>query len=121
MNSVTSFCRNACWYSLSVVLVAACGEKKDYRPGRDTLDSFGNGRIERIKVDNMKALYDHATRDTLVWKVMDWREVGDFVYVLGEDGKYTVLNYRTGVGETFGILSDVPPAYKAMASKLKRG
>ena len=74
-------------------------EEKLYPIGRDTVASFGTGQYAIMKLWNEDELYwsleNLKTGETIEYMVYNYKEVGNYVYVVGYYG-YTKLNYETG-------------------------
>ena len=96
-------------------------EREDYPVGRDTVDFFGNARFQigRVGPDNRERWLFDSTQVLGLLQVADWRRRGDFVLVLGTDGRYTVLNYRTGRYRTYARLDDMPVGLRSGAKRLR--
>lgn len=75
-----------------------CEEKK-HPSGRDTIESFGDGRFQILGPSDTKSLYDGEAQDMTKASIEDnvykYKVKGDLVYVIGQRG-YTIVNYRTG-------------------------
>lgn len=76
--------------------LVGCEEKK-HPSGRDTIESFGNGRYQIVGVVNKRVLVDldRNIRPSVEDNVYKYKVRGDLVYVIGQRG-YTIVNYRTG-------------------------
>lgn len=74
-------------------------EEKLYPIGRDTVASFGTGQYAIMKLWNEDELYwsleNLKTGETIEYMVYNYKEVENYVYVVGYYG-YTKLNYETG-------------------------
>jgi hypothetical protein len=109
----------------------------------DTAASFGDGRFQICRGSPGdgygKVLSDGETQKTLLTNVEDWRENGDWAYVVGKDGvkmrpsgdlgevvyepgttnQYVVLNWRTGRWTKYRRLVDVPPPHREQVRQLQ--
>jgi hypothetical protein len=107
------------------VTFAGCGEPKKYSPGKDTVESFGDGTWSILRTgggpNNPRKTHLHCseTQETLVRNIADWREDGDWVYAVGEDGMYAVLNFRTNFHATYKTVVESPAEYHAGLRKLQ--
>lgn len=98
----------------------SCQEKR-FPSGRDTFESFGDGRFQIGTVaDNILVLDDAKTRTTIVYGVKDYTKAGDRVFVLGTDGTYTILDFITGEYHHYRTISEAPQDTKKRLSKLSR-
>lgn len=99
--------------------VTGCDNDK-YPSGRDTVQSFGNGRFQIGRTPSMKFLIDMATKENITLDIRDWQNQGDWVYLVNEDGLYTVLNYRTGYYKNYPNLDSVSPEHRNFCRMLDR-
>ncbi len=110
---------------LFVTILIGCGEPKRYPPGRDTVESFGDGTWAIGKTGGGPNyprkihLINAETQENLVYDIADWRSEGDWVYLLGSDGKYAVLNFRTNVRGKYGSIDQAPEEYRQNLRKLR--
>ena len=80
--------------------------------GKDAVDSFGGGRWALVKTgsrtDGTRRLHlsDRKALDMVVVDVTDWRQLAHKLFVLGRDGKYTVLDLRTGAVQRYEQAED---------------
>lgn len=95
---------NVIFFSLLFVIscLYGCKEMK-YNSGRDTIESFGNGRFQIIRVDGeRKTLYDLEKQRTIVYKAVNWKKSKDYVYILeGRNSTFVVLNLENGNVQRF--------------------
>jgi hypothetical protein len=104
--------------------------------GKDTVDSFGDGRFQVLRSpDGKPGLCDYEQSDELLAVAYDWRETGDWIYAFGKDGEqvlhkdkysgpslkrvYLVVNWRSGRWTKYGRLEDVPPKHREQLGELK--
>jgi hypothetical protein len=104
--------------TLLAAVGGACGRKK-HPTGRDTVESFGDGRFQVGHGARDLGLYD-SENQVFFLHLRDWRKKGDLVYMVNKKGEYAVLNHVTGVMQTFPALRDVPIPYRAQCERLKR-
>jgi hypothetical protein len=110
--------------ALLAVAALGCGEPKKYPPGKDTVESFGDGTWSIGKTgggpDYPRKIHLHSaeTQETLVYDITDWRRDGDWVYAIGADGRYAVLNFRTNVRGKYASIEEAPEEYRAGLRKL---
>lgn len=109
--------RERCFSPIQFVLAmlilfptTGCDNDK-YPTGRDTVQSFGNGRFQIGRTPSMKFLIDMATKENIMLDISDWQSQGDRVYLVNANGLYTVLNYRTGYYRNYPNLDSVDPEY----------
>jgi hypothetical protein len=84
-------------------------EQQKYPWGRDTKDSFGNGRFQvgRVytgHVGNLTpelVLYDCERRAEVARRVHNWTVRGDYVFLVDDNGKCWKVDYRTGAVTSF--------------------
>ncbi|KNZ70399.1 hypothetical protein Tfer_0963 [Thermincola ferriacetica] len=68
-----------------------------YPAGRDTERLFGDGKYQILKVtDDVFSLNNVETAEPIESHVYKYKEINQFIYVIGRDNGYTVLNYETG-------------------------
>lgn len=60
-----------------------------------------------------KSLQDMRNGMPVVFPLKAWLNHKEWVYCLGEDGKYSILNYVTGESKTFDSLQDAPGEHRA--------
>lgn len=84
-------------YLLQLLLIIS---DDDYSIGKDTIESFGNGRYQIIRFydENRninKTLYDLKENETIESNIYTYSErlIDNTVYIVGEDG-YCILNYE---------------------------
>ena len=92
-----------------------------YPRGRDTADCFGDGRFQVVwrhdterNKEEYKSLDDNEKQTVIVLRVKNYRTKDKNVYVVSEDGKYTILNYETGEHKTFDKWDDIPDMDKPL-------
>ncbi len=95
-------------------------ERKKYPSGRDTIESFGDGRFQIGWVGESKGLSDGENElvDAIQY-LCDWKKKGDWVYMVNVKGEYAVLNYRTAYYKKFKSFQDVPQPYREACEKLR--
>ncbi len=87
--------------------------------GRDTFKSFGDGRFQILRYGHISLhLHDSVTQNSIVDRVKYYTTKGDVVYVLAEDGMYTVLNFVTTECHRYKSLADAPVEHKKYLAKL---
>jgi hypothetical protein len=104
--------------------------------GRDTVDSFGDGRfqVHRSPAGN-RLLWDEEQDIALLAVTFDWREEGEHIYAYGKDGEtvrhqdghrgpsmrrvYLVVNWRTGHWTKYRRMEDVPAPHREQARQLR--
>lgn len=110
---------------LFATIPMGCGESKRYPSGRDTVESFGDGTWQIGKTGGGPNyprkihLINADTQENLVYDIADWRSEGDWVYLLGSDGKYAVLNFRTNVRGKYESIDQAPEEYRQNLRKLR--
>ncbi|WP_439624719.1 hypothetical protein [Gemmata sp.] len=86
---------------VTAACTAGCGEPQKYQRGKDTVESFGDGNWSILKTggsdDGSRKLhlYCRETVEPVVRNVANWRQAGDWVYAVGEDGAFIAVNFRT--------------------------
>jgi hypothetical protein len=95
---------------VSILFLIGC-QHKAYPSGKDTIESFGNGRFAVMDANGRKILYDHMRVKTLQTNIMSWRKNGDYVYLLDNTRIYTVLNILSGEHKDY-YLESVPPEHQ---------
>ena len=103
------------WTKLRMVVVSITGvilfslfgcEEQKYPWGRDTEESFGNGRFQilggstGVKPEEV-LLYDNETRTIVVHFVENWTVMSEHVFLVDTNGKCWRVNYRSGVVASF--------------------
>jgi hypothetical protein len=90
--------------SLLVIVVASllwgCSDQK-YPWGRDTMDSFGDGRFQVVRGPTRLFLYDWEKHDSVVSYVKTWTSTAEFVFLVDGKGNCWKVNYKTGVATSF--------------------
>jgi hypothetical protein len=132
LSRVRRFARDWKWaaggVACAILLVSGCalcllafpgiGEPKRYPGGRDTVESFGDGTWCICKTgggpDHPRQIHLHncETQETLVQNIAAWRQDGNWVYAVGEDGEYAVLNFRTGFRGKYKRIVDAPKKHR---------
>src|SRR4051794_37154333 len=76
--------------TLSVCLMlAGCTTSSDYYPiGKDTRDSFGNGRFQVGDFGGSIHLFDEKLNEGVLYSLIDWRREGNWVYAVGKKQIY---------------------------------
>ncbi len=94
-----------------------CSETNKYPPGKDTVESFGDGTWSIVRTgggpkDPRKIhLHCSETHESLVRDIADWRQDGDWVFAVSEDGVYVILNFRTNFHTRYKNLEEFPTEY----------
>lgn len=109
----------ALFISIIVFIGFSCTEQK-YPSGRDTVESFGDGRFQILWAPSkIKALHDGQTQETIVKDVKIWSKEGEFLYIVGTGEQlFTVLNYTTADVQQFSVPDKIPDNYKRIYKKL---
>lgn len=108
---------------ISILLVGCSNIPKKYPKGRDTVESFGDGRFQVLKVGPDKILYlvDESKPQfngrVVESNVSGYTRKGEFVYVVGKGG-YTVLNYKTGELRQYESLDELPDQEQKLFHKI---
>lgn len=78
-------------------------ESQKYPWGRDTKDSFGDGRFQILRSSRPKELllYDCERHDSVVRHVKDWKAKSGSVFLADEAGKCWKVDYQTGTVSSF--------------------
>jgi hypothetical protein len=112
-------------FTVFAIALTGCGEPKKYQRGKDTVESFGDGTWSILKTGGgpnyprKTHLHCSETQETLVRDIADWREDGDWVYAVGEDGVFAVLNYRTNFHAKYKTVEESPAEYQAGLRRLR--
>ena len=69
--------------------------KTDYNIERDTVEAFGKGRFQLLRVGGIKSLYDCKEMQTIAYGITRYRKIKEKVYIVSEKEGYTILNYQT--------------------------
>lgn len=116
----------AAWFLTLSAAFIGCGEPQKYPPNKDTVESFGDGTWAIFKSgggrDSPRKIHLHCSESpqkTLVVDIVDWRQDGDWVYAVGEDGVYAVLNFRTNFHAKYKTVEEAPEEYRAALRKLR--
>lgn len=80
---------------LSIIFVAVACKKTKYPSGKDTIESFGDGKFQISKTPSRFVLINEKTNEFLESNIYRYKEIKPFVYIIGESG-YLILNYETG-------------------------
>jgi hypothetical protein len=110
---------------LFATISMGCGEPEKHPSGKDTIASFGDGTWQIGKTGGGPTyprkifLLNVETQENLVYDIADWRQEGDWVYALGADGKYAVLNFRTNMRGRYESIDQAPEAYRQGLRKLR--
>jgi len=86
-------------FTVFAIALTGCGEPKNY--------------------PRKTHLHCSETQETLVRDIADWREDGDWVYAVGEDGVFAVLNYRTNFHAKYKTVEESPAEYQAGLRRLR--
>ena len=70
-------------------------EQQKYPWGRDTVDSFGNGRFQIGRTPTMLVLSDREG-SVVVNNVKNWKAKSGYVFLMDGNGKCWKVDYRTG-------------------------
>jgi hypothetical protein len=106
-------------------VLSGCGEPKKSPPGKDTVENFGDGTWSICKTgggsNNPRKEHLHCseTQETLVQDVVDWRQDGDWVYAVGKDGVFAILNFRTNVRAKYEAIEEAPAEHQAQLRRLR--
>lgn len=115
-------------------LVEGCSKVK-YPSGKDTVDSFGDGRFQIARLPGRKILVDEETKRTICVSVLKWKQRGDLVYLLTSDIKwqdrgdwvdvqpgsarqFVILNWSSGNFTEFDDLNQVPAEARKVFERL---
>lgn len=84
--------------------------KDPYLSGKDTVESFGDGRYQIIRVSDEKhqeilLLVDLKTNETIETQVYNKKEINNIVYLVSANG-YCVLDYKNGILKKSKYLED---------------
>ena len=91
------------------VLLSACSRVKN-PPGRDTIDTFGDGRYEILRSGTQgRIMYDSQTQTTISRDVIAWKRKGTLVYAISSDPeRFILVDYTSGIVRKHERLEDVP-------------
>lgn len=83
---------------LAAVGVLLCGcQQQKYPCGRDTKDSFGNGRFQVLRTPMGLVLCDNErSMPGVVYDVKDWKKISPHVFLVDDAGKCWKVNYESG-------------------------
>jgi hypothetical protein len=99
--------------------VVGCKQKK-YHSGRDTVESFGDGRFEIGRLSGEKlVLGDAENRTAGFMDVYKYKTKGNWVFASSEEDTFAVLNYETGDYTMYKDINFVPDDYKKIFSKIR--
>lgn len=107
------------------IAINGCGEPQKHPIGKDTVKSFGDGTWQILKTggvpDYPRKTHLHCSEPNkeLVRNIADWREDGDWVYAVGEDGVFAVVNFRTNFNAKYKTVDEAPVEYHAGLRKLR--
>jgi hypothetical protein len=107
-------------------------ESKEYPSGKDTIASLGDGRFEVARMTHkdkggykrVRSLEDNEKFRALLWDISEWYRFDPWVVAIGADREYVVLNYRTGVHNSYSALAKAPDEHSQLwyqARNLQRG
>jgi hypothetical protein len=97
----------------ALLMLCGCEEQK-YPSGRDTKDSFGNGRFQVVRGPSRFSMCDCERRVTVVDNVKNWKARAGYVFLVDANGKCWKVDYRSGAVTSF----EKPDAAEAADRKI---
>lgn len=81
----------------AALFVFGCAEQK-YPWGRDTKDSFGDGRFQIVRASHPRrlVLFDCERNDPVVRHVKNWKAKSGYLFLIDDADKCWKVNYQTG-------------------------
>ncbi|HWO75876.1 MAG TPA: hypothetical protein VNM69_08220 [Bacillus sp. (in: firmicutes)] len=112
---------------LTLTLISLFGcQSKDYKyvPGKDTIEIFGDGTYQILRVvdennKEFKVLYNVEKQEEIVKNVLAYKEHNSLLYVVGEDGNYTVLDYNKNKITQYSNIEMIPEGDRGIFNELK--
>lgn len=122
------------WHGYSIFLIVMIGilflidrhrqQSLSYSWGRDTVDMFGDGRLQLLRGNNHIVLMDVKTQRVFSMRVHSWKRIKDKLYVvekLDESDPFFVLDItKTIVIRRYRSLKEAPDNDKMVFEKLIR-
>ncbi len=106
--------------SLAIILsLPSCYNNYKYKPGKDTIDIFGDGTFQILSGPSYNPLLNSETQENIEFNVYKYKEIKPFVYVIGESG-YTILNYETGEYKKYKKVEEIPEKDKKIFLELEK-
>jgi hypothetical protein len=106
--------------------LTGCGEPMRFTGGKDTVELFGDGTWSIVKTwggpnaPRMLNLANSETHSFLVLNIADWRQEGDWVFAVGEDGEYAAVNFRTNEHGKYRAVEEAPEEHRPALRRLRR-
>jgi len=110
-----------------VAAIPGCGGLRKDTTGKETVETFGDGTWVIIKTDSgpnlppKMHLYCPELDQTLLRDLVDWRLEGDWVFAVGEDGGFALLNVWTNDRSKYKTIEEAPvwfqPAFRKLRTK----
>ena len=105
---------------LVIVCCIGCGANQKHPVGKDTVESFGDGTYQVVRVLGQQVFVDIEHQRELVHDVKAWRRSDDDVYVLGADGQMVVVNLVSGHQKSSKRPQDFSEKEWAIFERLRR-
>lgn len=102
-----------------IFALSGCYNDYKYKPGKDTIDIFGDGTFQILSGPSPNSLLNVETQENIEFNVYKYKEIKPFVYVIGESG-YTVLNYETGGYIKYKKIEEIPEKDKKIFIDLEK-
>jgi hypothetical protein len=89
-----------------IVGLSGCYNDYKYKPGKDTVAIFGDGKFQILSGPTSNSLTNYEADLNIEYIVYKYKEIKPLVYVIGESG-YTILNYKTGQIRRYKKLKEI--------------
>ncbi|KOO40322.1 hypothetical protein [Priestia koreensis] len=108
--------------TLLATSLVACQKGKDYPEGKDTVESYQNGRYQILKVTDTVTqslgLVDLKTSETITFPISSYLKEKSIVLVKGPN-EFVIIDIKTNKLKKYSTPNKIPEKYQSIFKKMK--
>lgn len=91
----------------------------EYRAGRDTIQSFGDGRYQVLRISEHQVLYDLQRQEEVLRGVTNWLKSNEEIILMaGSQGPFVILHLNSNIAEKFLDIEMAPVRLQPLFNSL---